>query len=52
MHLLFNNLLDIRLTVNGYNYMLKQHLEYLKSFTSFLKRTMISNRPIPAQRLA
>ena len=39
MHLLFNNCWTFALTVNGYNYMLRQHLEYLKSFISFLKRT-------------
>jgi hypothetical protein len=39
MHLLFNNCWTFGLTVNSYNYMLKQHQEYLKSLTSFLKKT-------------
>jgi hypothetical protein len=39
MHLLFNNCWTFAITVHGYNSMLRQHLEYLKSLTSFLKRT-------------
>jgi hypothetical protein len=37
MHLLYNNYWTFSGTLNGYNNMLKQHLEYLKGFMMFLK---------------
>jgi hypothetical protein len=38
MHVLFNNYWTFSKTLNGYNNMLKEHLEYLKQFMTFLKR--------------
>jgi hypothetical protein len=38
MHLLFNNYWTFAGTLNGYNNMLKGHLEYLKGFIIFLKQ--------------
>jgi len=38
MHLLFNNYWTFAITLNGYNNMLRVHLEYLKEFIKFLKR--------------
>jgi hypothetical protein len=39
MHLLFNNYWTFAITLNGYNNMLREHLDYLKAFILFLKRS-------------
>ena len=39
MHIMFNNYWTFAITLKGYNYMLKEHLKYLKGFMLFLKRT-------------
>ncbi len=38
IHLLINNYWTFAITLNGYNNMLKNHLEYLKGFIHFLKQ--------------
>ena len=39
MHVLLNNYWTLTIVVNGYNNLLKEHLEYLKRFMAFLKTT-------------
>ena len=38
MYLLYNNYWTFAITLNGYNNMLRVHLDYLKGFIEFLKR--------------
>jgi hypothetical protein len=38
MSLLFNNYWTLAIVLRGYNYLLKEHFQYLKGFVSYLKR--------------